>query len=140
MPSDSEVQVVAAKQAQSKAAKKATFEMLRGKKRQARTVPFVLNGEEIEFEFCAIGAKAYDALLTACPPNVEQRAEGSQYNINTFGPRLLSKVCLDPELTEAQWEEIWNSGDWNRGEVMSLFSEAVNICNTGLSLGPTATV
>lgn len=141
MPSESEdIKVVASKVAQSQGAKKATLDLLRGKKRSNRTVPFMINDEELIFEFSAIGAKAYDALLTKCPPTTEQRAEGSQYNINTFAPALLARVVVDPELSESDWTDIWNSPDWNRGEVMSLFGEAVNICNIGLSVGPTAVV
>jgi hypothetical protein len=139
VPSDT-VKAVESQQAQSKASKRATLDLLRSKKKRTREVPFVLNDEEVTFAFASISAKRYDKLLTENPPNTEQRAAGAAYNMNTFAPALLAEVVSDPELTKAQWSEIWESPDWNRGELMTLFSEAVELCNTGLQLGPTATV
>lgn len=134
-----ETETIKARNTQSQAAKRATLDLLRAKKRQEKDVPFLLNEEEVSFHFRSISAKDYDKLLTEHPPNLEQRAAGSAYNIHTFAPALLAAVITDPELTPDQWGEIWTSPDWNRGELMSLFGEAIELCNTGLSLGPTAT-
>lgn len=119
---------------------RATLEGLRGKKRAEKELTLLLNGDEVTFLLRAISAKDYDRLLNQCPPNVEQRAAGSVYNINSFAPGLLSRVVVDPELNEDQWLELWTSPDWNRGELMTFFAECVDLCNTGLSLGPTALV
>lgn len=139
MPSAT-VNDVKVKEAQRVASKRATLEMLRDKKRREKEFFYLLNGEEVSFQYRAISAKEYDRLLTECPPNTEQRAAGSTYNINNFAPALLAKVIIEPEITEDQWEEIWRSPEWNRGELMTLFGEAVDLCNTGLQLGPTSTV
>lgn len=139
MPS-TDTKVIAVKEAQRQASKRATLDMLRSKRRAEKEIPLVLNGEEVSFLFRAISAKEYDRLLTDNPPNTEQRAAGAVYNINTFAPELLSRVVVDPELTDDQWTELWISPDWNRGELMTFFGEAVELCNTGLRLGPTATV
>ena len=125
--------------AQREQAKRATFEMLVKKPRLEREVPVHIPGDdgelrEITMLFRAIGARDYDKLLTRHPPTTEQRAEGNSYNINTFGPALLSQVCIDPEMSAEQAAEIWNSSDWGRGEVMSLFSAAVELCNKGLDI------
>lgn len=120
--------------------KRATLESLRDKKSSKKEVYLVLNGEEASFLFKAISAKEYDKLLNVCPPTVDQRANGAIYNINVFAPALLAKVVVEPELSEDEWAEFWVSPEWNRGELMSFFGEAVDLCNTGLSLGPTATV
>jgi hypothetical protein len=133
-----------AKTAQRDQAKRATFEMLVKKPRLEREVPVKMVGDDGEtFEammlFRAIGARDYDRLLTRHPPTTEQRAEGTSYNINTFGPALISMVCIEPEMSPEQATEIWNSSDWGRGEVMSLFSAAVELCNKGLDIPFTAT-
>lgn len=139
MPSQ-EVKNVEAKINQSNASKRATMDILRSKKRQEKELAFMLGEEEVTFLFRSISAKDYDRLLNDNPPNTEQRAAGAIYNINTFAPALLSLVINDPELSAEHWAEIWISPDWNRGELMTLFGEAVELCNTGLRLGPTASV
>lgn len=138
MPSDSAKQVES-QQVQRETSKRATLDLLRSKKRQQKEIPFVIDGEEVTFLFRSISAQRYDKLITDCPPNTEQRANGAQYNINTFAPALLAEVVIEPEISKTHWGEIWGSPDWNRGELMSLFAEAVDLCNTGLKLGPTAT-
>lgn len=138
MPS-TDAKVVEARQEQSKAAKRATLDLLRSKKRAEKEFSFLINGEEATFLFRSISAKEYDQLITDNPPNVEQRAQGSTYNLHTFAPSLLSRVIIEPEVGEEHWAEIWRSPDWNRGELMTLFGEAVELCNTGLAVGPTGT-
>jgi hypothetical protein len=126
--------------APSRDAPRATLAQLRGKKRAQRELPFVLGGEEVSFLFKAISAKDYDQLQTDCPPTLAQRGAGTSYNINKFAPKLLSRVIAEPDLPEDVWEEFWTSPDWNRGELLTLFGSCVDICNTGLDLGPTAVV
>jgi hypothetical protein len=128
-----------AQNAQREQAKRATFEMLVKKPRLEREVPVKIPGDDGEYSevvmlFRSIGARDYDRLLGRHAPTTEQRAEGASYNINTFGPALISRVCIDPEMSEDQAAEIWNSPDWGRGEVMSLFSAAVELCNKGLDI------
>lgn len=134
--SDSEV--VESRTQQSENSKRATFDMLKSKKRAEREVVLQFPGEdgteEITMLFRAVGSQVYDKLLSKNPPTTEQKADGSVYNINTFGPDLLSKVCVDPDLSPQQWREIWQSEDWNRGEVMQLFVTAAELCNKGLDI------
>lgn len=138
MPSQ-DAKVVEARQEQSKAAKRATLDLLRSKKRQEKELKLLVNGEELSFLLRAVSAREYDRLVTDCPPNIEQRAAGASFNINKFAPTLLAHVVAEPEMSADEWTELWNSPDWNRGELMTFFGEAVDLCNTGLSLGPTAT-
>ena len=130
-------QVEAAAKARSKS-KRATFELLKSKPKAEREVTFVMNTSEGQNEvsllFRAIGSVEYDRLLTKNPPTTEQRAEGATYNINTFAPALLAAVCYDPEMSTSEWSEIWNSPDWNRGEIMQFFMSAVELCNQGLEI------
>jgi hypothetical protein len=128
------------KQAETdKSNNRATFEMLVKKRHLEREVPIKIpddDGElfEVTMMFRAIGARDYDRLLSKHPPTTEQRAQGASYDINSFGPALIARVCVDPELSETEAAQIWNSSDWGRGEVMSLFSAAVEICNKGLDI------
>lgn len=122
---------------QRKAAKRATFDTLKGKKRTEREFEIELNGERVSFLFRSIGATAYDKLLTRFPPTREQQADGATYDQDRFAPALLSQVSVEPTLTEEEWREIWTSDEWNRGEVGILFWTAVELCNKGLELNPT---
>ena len=124
---------------QSEESKRATFASLKSKPRAEREVLLRLPNEDGEYEemsmlFRAIGSQDYDKLLTKNPPTQEQKAEGGSYNVNTFGPGLLSRVCIDPDMSVKEWSEIWNSPDWNRGEMMQLFLVAVELCNKGLDI------
>ena len=139
-----EVETVQARQEQSKNSKRATFAMLKSKPRAEREVTFVMNkdtDDEQEFVmlFRAIGATDYDKLITKNPPTTDQKAEGNSYNINTFGPALLSKTIVDPDMDFKQWTEIWNSEDWNRGEIVQIFLVASELCNRGLDIPSTET-
>lgn len=133
-----QAEVVQAQAAQRKQAKRATFEKLRGKKRAESEFTLSINGEELSFLFRSIGAIEYDRLLTKHKPTTEQRAAGAQFNIDTFAPALLSRVSVEPVMDDTEWGEIWNSPDWNRGELMGLFGHAVDLCNEGLDLTPIA--
>lgn len=126
------------KAAQKAQAKRATFEKLKGKRRAEKEFSVVLaEGEDpVSFLFRAIGAQDYDRLITKCPPTVDQKAEGATFDQNKFAPLLLSRVCAEPVLDENEWTEIWNSPEWNRGEVSVLFWTAVNLCNQGLDVNP----
>lgn len=130
---DSDVVETRAKQRES--SHRATFERLRSKKKASKEITIDFgDGEELTLAFEAIGASMYDKLLSKNPPTTEQKADGSIYNINTFGPAILSNVCVDPALDQKQWSEIWHSDEWNRGEVMGLFIQAVELCNKGLDI------
>ncbi len=124
---------------QSESSKRATFDLLKNKPRAEREVVLRLPNESGEYDemsmlFRAIGSQDYDKLLSKNPPSQEQKAEGGSYNVNTFGPALLSRVCIEPDMDQKQWSEIWNSPDWNRGEMMQLFLVAVELCNRGLDI------
>lgn len=112
-------------------AKRATLDMLLGKKpnRDEFTVPFGPGGDQVSFLYISVGATDYDALLTDHPPTSEQRVAGASFNINTFAPALLAKVCRDPAIDMSGWTELWTSPNWGRGELMGLFWRAANLCS-----------
>jgi hypothetical protein len=122
--------------------KRATLDRLRSKKAREKTVEVELpldDGatEKVELLFRSIGSHDYDKLVTKYPPTAEQKKSGASYNLDRFGPALLAAVCVDPQMTEDEALELWNSGDWNRGELYNLFREAVDICVSGISMDPT---
>ena len=124
---------------QSEQSKRATLDMLRSKRRLEKELTVLLpvgegKTEEVSFLFQSIGAQEWDRLVAKHPPTSEQRIEGSPFNMHTFAPALLSITCVEPELTEEEWKEIWNSPDWNRGEVVQFYVTAVELCSTGMDV------
>lgn len=119
--------------------KRATLDMLLGKKpnRDEFTVPFGPSGEQVSFLYVSIGAMEYDALLTKHPPTPEQKVAGASFNVNTFAPALMAKVCREPAIDPGSWTEVWNSPSWGRGELMGLFWRAANLCSKEIDPVPT---
>jgi len=122
----------------------ATFKDLLHK--PARTKEVVLtvpdeDGNMIEFVFVmrAIGSKAYDTLVGLHAPTAEQKREGAAYNPDTFGPALIAHCSASPKLTPNEAKELWDSDEWSRGEVMALFTAAVEVNSRGLDVPFTAT-
>jgi hypothetical protein len=129
MPSAApEVEVKANQRAK---AKRATLDMLLAKKpnREEFTVPFGPDGGQVSFLYVSVGATEYDALLTEHPPTPEQKVAGASFNINSFAPALLARVCREPAIDVGNWNELWVSPSWGRGELMSLFWRAANLCS-----------
>lgn len=119
---------------QSAASKRATFAKLSNKGRASREITVQVGDEELVLVFKAISAKAYDKLLGDHPPTAQQKLQGNSFNLDTFGPAIIAAVCTDPDLTEDEAKAIWESEDWSRGEIMTLFNHAVEICNQGMDV------
>lgn len=122
--------------------KRATLETLSKKKRTEKLVTVTVPGddgepEELEMLFRSIGYREYDKLVTKYPPTALQKKEGLTYDLDKFGPALLSRVCVDPPMSLEDAETLWESEDWNRGEVMSLFFAAVEVCTNSMAVPPT---
>lgn len=124
--------------------KRASSALLTSKRRVEKEITIAVpgdgedgEGEEWTLLFRAIGSAEYDRLITKFPPTADQRREGMSYDVDRFGPTLLSKVCVDPVLTVEDARAIWTSDEWNRGELGALFTAAVEICNRGFDLPPT---
>lgn len=119
--------------------KRVTFDRLAKKTKAEREVPITLPGddgvdEELTILFRAIGARQYDDLIAKHPPNAQQKINGEVYNIHTFAPTLISICSVDPHLSYDEAKAIWDSEDWSRGEVMSLFGACVELCSKGLNI------
>ena len=117
----------------------ATLDHLKKKKRAKETFSIYITEEdgkqqEIKLTYQAIGALEYDKLVSKHPPTADQRVEGGSFNIDTFGPALIAKCCVDPEMAEADAIEIWNSPEWSRGDLLVLFTHAVQLNNRGVDI------
>lgn len=125
MPENSEV--VEARSKQRAASKRATLAKLKKKKRNEREVTINIDGDDLTLLFRAIGMQEYDDLLAKHPPTREQREQGAAYNALTFGPALVAAVSVEPKLTEEDTKEIWESGDWSRGDLGVLWETALAV-------------
>lgn len=123
-----------AKAKQRDNSKRATFAALSKKKKAEKEVPIFITGDKMTLLFRALGSTEYDILVSKHPPTKEQKADDANFNMDTFGPALISKVCIEPELTYEQVTDMWNAPEWSRGDLMYLFTEAVEINNRGFDV------
>jgi hypothetical protein len=128
-----------ARQKQSDASKSATLDLLKNKKRAKETFTLFLldeDGEKVEVEmtFQSIGAREYDKLVSKHPPKAEQRVDGATFDMDSFAPALIARCSVDPEISDKDAKEIWESPDWSRGDLMVLFSRAVQLNNRGIDI------
>lgn len=119
--------------------KTATAEQLKKKRRVTKTVHVGVSdddGEPIEvaLTFRALAGSRYDELVAKHPPRPEDKKQGFFYNPDSFGPALIAATCIEPDLTEEDAIEIWESDDWNRGERMILLMAAIEVCTSGLNV------
>lgn len=129
-----DAEVVQAQEAQRQASKRATRDNLTKKKRSELEVTITLEGEETTLLFRAIGMRAYDDLLALHPPTKEQQALGATYNGDTFGPALVAAVCVEPNLSETETKEMWESDDWSRGDLAVLWEAALEVNMRGFNV------
>jgi hypothetical protein len=122
-----------------KKSNRATFDLLRSKGRQQKEL--VINvpmgdgeAQETTLLFKALGAKEWEDLISKHPPTLDQKADGEPFNTDTFAPALLAQVCVDPAMSLDEWTEIWESPEWNRGEVAMFYGEAVSLCTLGFDV------
>lgn len=130
---------VTARAKQSSASKRATIDLLKNKKRATSEFTIYIEDQELTMKFQSIGAVAYDRLIAKHPPKAEQRVDGASYNMDTFAPALIAACSLEPEMTPSDANEIWNSDDWSRGDLMVLFMKAVDLNNRGIDIPFSAT-
>jgi len=139
MPSKAVEEELKSKEAQKADSRRATFDKLTRKKRAEREVSVTIPGdagepEEITLLFRAISSTEYDNLMAKYPPTAKQKVDGSPYDFTKFGPAIVAAVCVEPQMSYEEVKSIWDSPDWSRGEIMTLFSAAVEICNVGLNV------
>ncbi len=118
---------------------KATVDQLKKKPRKTKTVEVTVIGDDgepmvVEMLFQAISGVEFDRLKQRHKPTQEDRKAGLDYNSEKMAPLLIAATAVDPDLSEEDAQEIWDSDDWNRGERMQLFMAAMEVCTSGLNV------
>jgi hypothetical protein len=138
--SETTVKIQAARNDQSVKDKKTVLQKLKSKKPRRQTIKLEVDGEELELVFQAISYKELDALQAKHTPTQQQRIEGASFNRNTFPPALIAACAIDPEMTEQDARDLWQSEDWSTGELNTLFNAVSDLCMKGLNVPFTETV
>jgi hypothetical protein len=87
------------------------------------------------FTFQALGRNAFARLVASCAPTEQQIADAEtngrprpEYNVETFGPLLLSESCVAPSgLTLDDWMGIFADEAWNEQEIGALMAAALAV-------------
>jgi len=88
----------------------------------------LMKAETVTLRFHSIGRKAWEALIDANPPTVEQRhaakEEGNEavWNSDTFPQALIAASCVEPVMSLEQVQELFD--EWNTAESGALFNAA----------------
>ena len=89
-----------------------------------------------DFTFRGIGRQGFEALIDSHEPTADQRKKARkdgdevQWNPDTFPQALVAASLVDPDLTEEEVQEIWDSPDWNQAELLELFAAALEVNTT----------
>lgn len=118
---------------------RASLDQLKKKRRKTKTLNITVTGDsgkevDVEMVFQAISGYQFDQLKSTCKPTQEDKKVGLDYNAEQFAPKLIAATCTDPQMSEEDAREIWDSDEWNRGERMQLFMAAMEVCNKGLDV------
>lgn len=75
----------------------------------------------------------FEALISAHPPTAQQREEAKRqkdddpaWNVDTFRPSLL-EACVEGDMTDADWQDMYKTGQINLGEFRSLFFACLEV-------------
>lgn len=91
-------------------------------------------------------------LVAACPPTSQQLEKwkeedrnspllvipSPEFDYDKFPPRLIAASLVEPETTEAEVLEMWESGDWSDAIWDELWKLAWNETNKGVTTLPTS--
>lgn len=82
--------------------------------------------------FQSMGRKAYEDLMGEHPPTKKQEEEAEEagvekppYNTDTFPPALISASCVEPEMSVAEVEVLFD--EWTAPEITAMFSAALEV-------------
>jgi len=123
-----DVKVVAARKKQSDSDR--AKNLLLTKTARETRVTIEVNGEPIELLYRAISRRELDALRAKHPPTTKQRTDNPSAGVNsdTFNPALVAACLVEPELTKAEVQELWDNGNWTQGELNHLYMGASDVC------------
>lgn len=107
----------------------ATAEDLKRKPRRSKTLDIPIGDDVVTVKLLALRPQEYDDLLSEHPPTKEQKAAGGTYNPDTFNPALIAACLVEPQLSAEEVLEIWEGGDWSRGELSDLTMAVLTVNN-----------
>lgn len=118
-------------------------EVLAAKKRTIVPVDITLDdqaGTTATFKFASIGRAGWEKVLDDHQATDEQQAEhrhaqvardvpqllitSLRWNRDTFPPALIAASCIEPEMTVAQAQALWDDPAWSAVECNKLFESA----------------
>lgn len=109
-------------------------------------------GAAVSFVFEAIPRPKLAELVAACPPTSAQLERwkeedrnnplvvipAPEFDIDTFPPRLIAASLVEPETTEDEVVEMWETGEWSDAIWTKLWETAWDKTNRGISTLPTS--
>lgn len=87
--------------------------------------------ESIVFKFRGVSKDKLDDLYTKHQPTEQQKKRALKedlaldFNPDTLPPALLAMCIVEPQLSEEEIHEMWESDDWSQPELMALFQTAL---------------
>lgn len=105
----------------------------------------------VSFVFEAVPRAKLAELIAACPPTTEQLDQwkeedrnnplvvipAPEFDIDLFPPRLIAASLVEPETTEEEVVEMWQSGEWSDSIWGELWKTAWDKTNRGVTTLPT---
>lgn len=94
------------------------------------------DGEDVELvlKFRALSNNQYEALIEEHPPSAEDKKNNSRWNSDTFPPALVAKTLVEPAMNYHEVVAIFESDDWNAGELLQIFQTALGVCMKGFNV------
>lgn len=85
----------------------------------------------VSLRFRSVGRHAYDELVHAHQPTEEQKADEPNlgFDPDRFPQALVAASLVEPKMSLADVEALWESPDWNTPELGVLFGAALEVNN-----------
>lgn len=103
-----------------------------GAKADYEALKETIGDDLVEFTFRSIGRRRYEEIFEECPATSKQKQEAikageeePQWNPETFPPAIIAASIVEPEMTDDDVYDMWESTDWNQAELTSLFLAAL---------------
>ena len=86
------------------------------------------------FKFKSIGRVAFDKMIKNHPPTAEEKREVAeaggdpselQWCVETFSVALTAACSLEPKMTVAEVQELWDDDNWTQAEAAAMFNAAL---------------
>lgn len=98
-------------------------------RKEAAEAEEAIKENSIKFTFRTIGRRRFEKLVEDNQPTPDQKEKTPEidWNPDTFPPKIIAESLVEPELTEEQVQELWDSEDWSSGDLEALFLTAIMV-------------